>query len=53
MGHQSTISVKGVGNVSFPPDVTVISFQISALNMEYLASVNETNKRVFAVNSRL
>ena len=37
--QQPTISVKGVGKVSLPPDMTVISFEMSSRNMVYLKSV--------------
>jgi uncharacterized protein YggE len=44
--QEPTISVRGVGNVSMPPDVTVISFELSALNYVYTRAVEELNERV-------
>lgn len=33
MTEQPTIPVKGVGHVSLPPDMTVITFRTSALDL--------------------
>ncbi len=53
MTEAPTISVKGVGRVSVPPDRTVVTFSASALNMDYAASSDELNGRVAKLRSRL
>jgi len=53
MSEHGTISVKGVGNLSFPPDVTIVTFEVSALNDDYLTSVDETNSRVSNLRKQL
>jgi uncharacterized protein YggE len=53
MDHEPAISVKGVGKVSFPPDLTVILFEISSHGMEYAAAVEELNDRVAALRDCL
>jgi uncharacterized protein YggE len=53
MPTEPTISVKGVGNVSVPPDITVITFQMSALEHVYEESVNRLNQRVDALRKAL
>lgn len=53
MTDAPTISVKGVGRVSVPPDRTVVSFSISALNADYAVSADEVNARVTRLRSRL
>ena len=41
-----TITVKGVGTVSTPPDLTVISLTINERAMEYADSINGANERI-------
>lgn len=41
-----TITVKGVGTASTPPDLVVISLNISELAREYVDSVNGANERI-------
>lgn len=41
-----TITVKGVGTASTPPDLVVISLNISELAKEYAAAVNGANERI-------
>ncbi len=53
MPENSTISVRGVGRLSVPPDRTVISFDISTMDMEYAKSANNLNERVATLRSRL
>jgi uncharacterized protein YggE len=53
MQNTPTISVKGVGRVSAPPDLTVVTFTISALDKDYDRSAATLNARVVALRSRL
>lgn len=53
MTREPTISVKGVGNVSVPPDMTVISFSVNARSWEYTESVEDLNHRVGVLRDRL
>jgi len=53
MNRESTISVKGVGNVSLPPDLTVISFEMSARSREYKKTVVDLNERLGALREKL
>jgi uncharacterized protein YggE len=53
MPRRPTISVKGVGNVTVPPDITVIAFNMSAISRVYEHSVNELNERVEALRGAL
>jgi uncharacterized protein YggE len=48
-----TISVRGVGRVSVPPDRTVVTFHISSLNKVYSESAAEINTRVAELRKRL
>ncbi len=53
MPRTPTISVRGMGHVSVPPDRTVISFDISALDMDYTKSANSLNERVARLRAGL
>jgi uncharacterized protein YggE len=53
MSNPPTISVKGVGNVSVPPDMTTVTFKMSALRRDYEEAVNELNRRVGALRQAL
>ena len=53
MGHEPTISVKGVGNVSLPPDMTVILFEMSSHSREYTATIEDLNDRVAVLRKKL
>lgn len=53
MNREPTISVKGVGNVSLPPDLTVISFEMSARSREYEKTVVDLNERLGALREKL
>jgi len=53
MNREPTISVKGVGNVNLPPDMTVISFEISSLSREYIGTVEDLNIRVADLREKL
>jgi len=53
MENTPTISVKGVGRASAAPDLTVITFTISALDKDYDRSAATLNQRVVALRSRL
>lgn len=53
MGNEPTISVKGVGNVSLPPDVTVITFEMNSFHREYTAAVEGLNERVAELREKL
>jgi uncharacterized protein YggE len=53
MGHEPTISVKGIGNVSLPPDMTVILFEMSSHSREYAATIEDLNERVAVLRKKL
>lgn len=53
MGNEPTISVKGVGNVSLPPDMTVITFEMNSFSREYTAAVEDLNERVAELREKL
>jgi uncharacterized protein YggE len=53
MNREPTISVKGVGNVSLPPDLTVISFEMSERSREYKKTVVDLNERLAALREKL
>ncbi|MDH4036965.1 MAG: SIMPL domain-containing protein [Candidatus Krumholzibacteria bacterium] len=53
MPRTPTISVRGVGNVSVPPDRTVVSFDISTMDMDYSRSASDLNERVATLRAGL
>jgi uncharacterized protein YggE len=53
MSKTPTISVRGVGQVSVPPDRTVVSFDISTMDMDYSRSANDLNERVATLRAGL
>ena len=53
MSDNPVISVRGVGRVTVPPDMTGISFQMSALDRVYEKSVGQLNQRVDALRQAL
>jgi uncharacterized protein YggE len=53
MPRTPTISVRGMGHVSVPPDRTVVSFDISTMDMDYSKSANDLNERVAKLRARL
>lgn len=48
-----TISVRGVGSVSWPPDVTVISFNVQGRSRDYSGAIDELNERVAVLRETL
>jgi uncharacterized protein YggE len=53
MSETPSISVKGVGHVTMPPDIVVITFRMSRLNRVYRDSVEELNERVEGLRSAI
>ena len=53
MNQEPRISVKGVGNVSLPPDLTVILFEMSARSYEYGETVVDLNERLANLREKL
>lgn len=53
LSQSPTITVRGVGSVSVPPDRTVVSFNIAALDKDYGASADNLNERVAGLRERL
>lgn len=49
----ATITVRGTGSVSVPPDRTVVTFNISALDKDYGSSADNLNERVAGLRERL
>lgn len=48
-----TITVKGVGTVSTPPDLIVISLNITEMAVEYTDSINGANERIEKLKTAL
>lgn len=53
MSERPTITVRGTGRASVPPDRTVVTFHMSAIDLDYATSADELNRRVAGLRARL